>query len=179
LAFAQNRQVYTEIYFLGQTVKVGLAIFVILELYQLALAQQPALARFGRRGQHAKMRLIERTNRMAHHPATRKATTVKPKKPETTHVALRLNKQLMDQVYAFMKQTNLSAREVIERGLELVLKQHDPHVALPATHPEEELDFGDKSTRPTAMTAWTLETDVNRRVGGGVTPAKQPTGNPV
>ena len=49
LAFAQSRQVYTEIYFLGQTVKVGLSIFVILELYELALAQQPALARFGRR----------------------------------------------------------------------------------------------------------------------------------
>jgi hypothetical protein len=30
-------------------VKVGLAIFVILEVYQLALAQQPALARFSRR----------------------------------------------------------------------------------------------------------------------------------
>ena len=49
LSFAQNRHIYTEIYFVGQTVKVGLAIFVILELYELALAQQPALARFGRR----------------------------------------------------------------------------------------------------------------------------------
>ncbi|HLH42873.1 MAG TPA: hypothetical protein VKV74_07800 [Bryobacteraceae bacterium] len=48
-AFAQNLRFYTEIYFVGQTVKVGLAIFVILELYELALAQQPALARFGRR----------------------------------------------------------------------------------------------------------------------------------
>ena len=49
LAFAKNRHIYTEIYFVGQAVKVGLAIFVILELYELALAQQPALARFGRR----------------------------------------------------------------------------------------------------------------------------------
>ena len=49
LAFAQNRQIYAETYFVGQTVKVGLAIFVILELYELALAQQPALARLGRR----------------------------------------------------------------------------------------------------------------------------------
>lgn len=49
LAFAGDRHIYAEIYFVGQTMKVGLAIFVILELYELALAQQPALARFGRR----------------------------------------------------------------------------------------------------------------------------------
>src|SRR5215813_13505474 len=48
-AFAGHRRTYTEIYFTGQTVKVALAIFVVLELYELALAQQPALARFGRR----------------------------------------------------------------------------------------------------------------------------------
>jgi hypothetical protein len=36
-------------YFAGQAVKVVLAIFVVLELYQLALENQPALARFGRR----------------------------------------------------------------------------------------------------------------------------------
>lgn len=48
-AFAERRHIYTEIYFVGQTVKVALAIFVVLELYELALAQQPALARFGRR----------------------------------------------------------------------------------------------------------------------------------
>jgi hypothetical protein len=48
-AFAERRHIYTEIYFAGQTVKVALAIFVVLELYELALAQQPALARFGRR----------------------------------------------------------------------------------------------------------------------------------
>jgi hypothetical protein len=48
-AFAERRHIYTVIYFAGQTVKVALAIFVVLELYELALAQQPALARFGRR----------------------------------------------------------------------------------------------------------------------------------
>jgi hypothetical protein len=48
-AFAQHRHIYAEIYFAGQTVKVALAVFVILELYQLALAQQPDLARFSRR----------------------------------------------------------------------------------------------------------------------------------
>jgi hypothetical protein len=48
-AFAERRRIYTEIYFAGQTLKVVLAIFVVLELYELALAQQPALARFGRR----------------------------------------------------------------------------------------------------------------------------------
>jgi hypothetical protein len=45
----QRRHIYAEIYFAGETVKVALAIFVILELYQHALAQQPVLARFGRR----------------------------------------------------------------------------------------------------------------------------------
>jgi hypothetical protein len=48
-AFTQDRHIYTEIYVAGQTVKVALSIFVILEVYQLALAQQPALARFCRR----------------------------------------------------------------------------------------------------------------------------------
>ena len=48
-AFAASPHIYTEIYFVGQTVKVALAVFVVLELYELALAQQPALARFGRR----------------------------------------------------------------------------------------------------------------------------------
>ena len=48
-AFAEDRHLYAETYFVGQTVKVALGIFVILEVYQLALAQQPALARFSRR----------------------------------------------------------------------------------------------------------------------------------
>jgi hypothetical protein len=45
----QRGHIYTEIYFVGQTVKIALAIFVVLQLYYLSLAQQPALARFGRR----------------------------------------------------------------------------------------------------------------------------------
>jgi hypothetical protein len=49
LAFGRRRTVYAEIYFVGQALKVALAIWVVLELYQIALAQQPALARFGRR----------------------------------------------------------------------------------------------------------------------------------
>src|SRR5215471_3717744 len=49
VAFARRRTVYGEIYFVGQAAKIALAIWVVLELYQLALAQQPALARFGRR----------------------------------------------------------------------------------------------------------------------------------
>src|SRR5215469_11095941 len=48
-AFPERGRIYTEIYFAGQTLKIALAIFVVLELYELALAQQPALARFGRR----------------------------------------------------------------------------------------------------------------------------------
>jgi hypothetical protein len=44
-----RRTLYAEVYFAGQTGKAALAVFVVLELYQLALAQQPALARFGRR----------------------------------------------------------------------------------------------------------------------------------
>jgi len=49
LPFAERRRIYAEIYFGGQTVKVALGIFVVLELYGLTVAQQPALARFGRR----------------------------------------------------------------------------------------------------------------------------------
>ncbi|HEY7338514.1 MAG TPA: hypothetical protein VH639_26745 [Bryobacteraceae bacterium] len=51
LSFANphRKTLYAEIYFAGQTAKAVLAVFVVLELYQLALVQQPALARFGRR----------------------------------------------------------------------------------------------------------------------------------
>ena len=49
LAFERNRMLYAQIYFAGQALKVALAIWVVLELYKLALAGQPALARFGRR----------------------------------------------------------------------------------------------------------------------------------
>jgi hypothetical protein len=49
LTFRRSRTIYAEIYFVGQALKVALAIWVVLELYQLALAQQPALAKFGRR----------------------------------------------------------------------------------------------------------------------------------
>src|SRR5262249_18804286 len=50
LVFAQRRNLYyAEIYFVGQTVKIALWVFVVLELYELAQAQQPALARFCRR----------------------------------------------------------------------------------------------------------------------------------
>jgi len=49
LAFGRRRHVYGEIYFVGQSIKLALAILVVLELYQLALRKQPALARFGQR----------------------------------------------------------------------------------------------------------------------------------
>jgi hypothetical protein len=51
LAFSGNlhRKTYAQIYFTGQGVKVILVILVVLELFDRALIQQPALARFGRR----------------------------------------------------------------------------------------------------------------------------------
>jgi hypothetical protein len=51
LAFAgrQHQNTYALIYFAGQGVKVILVILVVLELFDRALIQQPALARFGRR----------------------------------------------------------------------------------------------------------------------------------
>jgi hypothetical protein len=49
LTFGRSPKAYAEIYFVGQALKVALAVWVVLELYQLALAQQPALAKFGRR----------------------------------------------------------------------------------------------------------------------------------
>jgi hypothetical protein len=49
LVFAgKNRELYL-IYAAGQTLKVTLAIFVAMELFRLALAQQPALAQWGKR----------------------------------------------------------------------------------------------------------------------------------
>jgi hypothetical protein len=44
-----QRDTYALIYFTGQGVRVILAILVVLELFDRALIQQPALARFGRR----------------------------------------------------------------------------------------------------------------------------------
>jgi hypothetical protein len=48
LFFQRNRNLYAEIYLAGNTLKLVLAVFVVLELYNRALASQPALARFGR-----------------------------------------------------------------------------------------------------------------------------------
>jgi hypothetical protein len=41
-------QTYFLVYLFAQAVKIVLAVFVVLELYQIALAEHPALARFGR-----------------------------------------------------------------------------------------------------------------------------------
>ncbi|HEY6347749.1 MAG TPA: hypothetical protein VIY49_40165 [Bryobacteraceae bacterium] len=51
LALGRGRHLntYARIYFAGQGVKVLLAILVVLELFYRALADKPALARFGRR----------------------------------------------------------------------------------------------------------------------------------
>src|SRR5580704_15818695 len=49
ILFQTHRRLYGEIYFTGQSVKMLLAVFVLLELYQIALERHPALARFGRR----------------------------------------------------------------------------------------------------------------------------------
>ena len=46
--FQTNRHLYANIYFAGQGLKIILGVFVVLELYQLALEQHPALATFGR-----------------------------------------------------------------------------------------------------------------------------------
>jgi len=48
LIFQENRTLYGEIYFAGQSIKMILAVFVVLEIYRIALAGQPALARFGK-----------------------------------------------------------------------------------------------------------------------------------
>ncbi len=49
LSLQANRTYYARIYFAGQTVKIILAIFVVLEMYRIALAGHPAIARFGRK----------------------------------------------------------------------------------------------------------------------------------
>ncbi len=49
IVFYGNDRFTRAIYFAAQTLKVTAAIFVAMELFRLALAQQPALARFGRR----------------------------------------------------------------------------------------------------------------------------------
>jgi hypothetical protein len=49
LAFAADRRAVLFIYIVGQAVKVTVAIFVAMELFRLALVQQPALARWGKR----------------------------------------------------------------------------------------------------------------------------------
>ncbi len=46
--FQQDRRLFAHIYFAGQSVKVILAVMVVLELYRLALERHAALARYGR-----------------------------------------------------------------------------------------------------------------------------------
>ena len=48
LIFQRDRRLYAKIYFAGQGIKMVLAVFVVLEIYRIALAGQPALARYGR-----------------------------------------------------------------------------------------------------------------------------------
>ena len=48
LAFQADKKLYSYIYFGGQSVKMLLAVFAVLEIYRIALAGQPALAKFGR-----------------------------------------------------------------------------------------------------------------------------------
>ncbi|PYT15118.1 MAG: hypothetical protein DMG59_15085 [Acidobacteria bacterium] len=47
--FQSRRKLYAQIYMTGQAMKLIIAVFVVLELYWLALAGHPALARFGRK----------------------------------------------------------------------------------------------------------------------------------
>jgi hypothetical protein len=49
IVFAGNSRARLFIYIAGQALKVTIAIFVAMELFRLALAQQPALARWGKR----------------------------------------------------------------------------------------------------------------------------------
>lgn len=48
LIFRAHRRLYAEIYFASQGAKMLLAVLVVLEIYRIALAGQPALARYGR-----------------------------------------------------------------------------------------------------------------------------------
>lgn len=49
LTFQKNLRLYAIIYFGGQSIKVLLAVFVVLEIYRIALAGQPALAHYGKK----------------------------------------------------------------------------------------------------------------------------------
>jgi hypothetical protein len=49
ILFQSHRNVYALIYFASQTLKFVVAVFVVLEVYRLALADHPALAAFGQR----------------------------------------------------------------------------------------------------------------------------------
>jgi hypothetical protein len=49
LLFQSSRNVYAVIYFVFETSKIVVAVFLLLEVYRLALADHPALAAFGRR----------------------------------------------------------------------------------------------------------------------------------
>jgi hypothetical protein len=48
MALGNSNNAYAYVYLAGQCLKLLLSVFVILELYRLALAGRPALARFGR-----------------------------------------------------------------------------------------------------------------------------------
>jgi hypothetical protein len=47
LLFPRNTNRYAEAYMVGQALKIVLVVFVVLELYRLALSGQPALAKYG------------------------------------------------------------------------------------------------------------------------------------
>jgi hypothetical protein len=49
LLFQSSRNVYARIYFTFETLKIIVAVFLVLEVYRLALVDHPALAAFGRK----------------------------------------------------------------------------------------------------------------------------------
>jgi hypothetical protein len=49
LMVQRDRKEYAIVYFAGQGLKMLLAVFVVLEIYRIALASHPALARYGKR----------------------------------------------------------------------------------------------------------------------------------
>src|SRR5258708_4191984 len=58
VSLGPNSPAYFYAYLAGQAIKLGLAVSVVLELYHLALAGHPALAKFGRRAAGYMMLLL-------------------------------------------------------------------------------------------------------------------------
>lgn len=72
----------------------------------------------------------KKTSSTAEAPVEEKAPRKHGPDREKVQITIRIQKELMDQAYALMKQTNMRITDMLERGLILAMKEEDQELPL-------------------------------------------------